>query len=89
NILINSTSPSRVKLFKVNNSTLKVHDIGLQALISDFGLSTMKGLKNPEVDDDPRLVYKTTSGIFRGSHPMYDIQYFLNILRQEIKISGI
>jgi hypothetical protein len=49
----------------------------------------MKGIKNPEVDDDPRLVYKTTSGIFRGSHPMYDIQYFLNILRQEIKISGI
>jgi len=89
NILINSTSPSRVKLFKVNNSTLKVHDIGIQALISDFGLSTMKGLKNPEVDDDPYLLYKTKSGIFRESHHMYDIQYFLNILRQEIKNSGI
>ena len=88
NILINTTSPSRVRLFKVNNSTLKVHDIGLQALISDFGLSTMKGLKNPEVDDDPELQYKTSSGIYRNSHNMYDIQYILNIMRQEIKVSG-
>ena len=78
NILINTTSPSRVRLFKVNNSTLKVHDIGLQALISDFGLSTMKGLKIPEVDVDPELSYKTGSGIYRNSHYMYDIHYFLN-----------
>ena len=89
NILINSTSPSRVKLYKVNNSTLKVHDIGIQALISDYGLSTVNGIKNPEVDNDPKLFYKTKSGIFRGSHPMYDIQYFLNALRQEIRILGI
>lgn len=89
NVLINSTSPSRVKLYKVNNSTLKVHDIGIQALISDYGLSTVNGIKNPEVDNDPKLFYKTKSGIFRGSHPMYDIQYFLNALRQEIRILGI
>lgn len=89
NVLINSTSPSRVKLYKVNNSTLKVHDIGIQALISDYGLSTVNGIKNPEVDNDPKLFYKTKSGIFRGSHSMYDIQYFLNALRQEIRILGI
>jgi len=89
NILINSSSPSRVKLYKINNSTLKVHDIGIQALISDYGLSTVNGIKNPEVDNDPKLFYKTKSGIFRGSHPMYDIQYFLNALRQEIRILGI
>ena len=89
NILINSTNPSRVKLFKVHNSTLKVHDIGIQALISDYGLSTMNGIKNPEVDNDPKLFYKTKSGIFRESHPMYDVQYFLNALRQEIRILGI
>jgi len=89
NVLINSTSPSRVKLYKINNSTLKVHDIGIQALISDYGLSTVNGIKNPEVDNDPKLFYKTKSGIFRGSHPMYDIQYFLNALRQEIRILGI
>ena len=89
NVLINSTSPSRVKLYKVNNSTLKVHDIGIQALISDYGLSTVNGIKNPEVDNDPKLFYKTKSGIFRESHPMYDIHLFLNLLRQEIRILGI
>ena len=86
NILINNTSPSRVKLLKVYNSTLKVHDIGLQTLITDFGLSTMKGIKNKEADDPH---YKRTSGIYRESHPMYDIQYFLNVMRQEIKIMGV
>ena len=89
NVLINSSSPSRVKLYKVNNSTLKVHDIGIQALISDYGLSTVNGIKNPEVDNDPKLFYKTKSGIFRESHPMYDIHLFLNLLRQEIRILGI
>jgi serine/threonine protein kinase len=86
NILINNTSPSRVKLLKVYNSTLKVHDIGLQTLITDFGLSTMKGIKNKEADDPH---YKRTSGIYRESHPMYDTQYFLNVMRQEIKIMGV
>ena len=89
NVLINNKSPSRVKMLKVYNSTLKVHDIGLQTLIADFGLSTIKGLKNPEVDIDPRMEYKTKSGIYRESHPMYDIQFFLNALRQEIKGLGV
>jgi hypothetical protein len=85
NILINSSNPSRVKLLKINNSTLKVHDIGIHALISDYGLSTVNDIKNPEIDNDSTLFYKTKSGIFRGSHSMYDAHYFLNALRQEIK----
>jgi len=85
NILINYTNPSRVKLLKINNSTLKVHDIGIHALISDYGLSTVNGIKNPEIDDDSTLFYKKKSGIFRGSHSMYDVHYFLNVIRQEIK----
>jgi len=88
NILIHVTSPSRIKLLKVNNTSLKVHDIGLNALISDFGLSTLKGFKCPPIDDDP-LWYKQQSGIYRGSHPMYDMHLFLNGLRTEIKIAGI
>jgi len=85
NILINYTNPSRVKLLKINNSTLKVHDIGVHALISDYGLSTVNGIKNPEIDDDSTLFYKKKSGIFRESHSMYDVHYFLNVIRQEIK----
>ena len=73
------------KLLKINNSTLKVHDIGIHALISDYGLSTVNGIKNPEIDDDSTLFYKKKSGIFRSSHSMYDVHYFLNVIRQEIK----
>ena len=57
NILINNKSPSRVKLLKVYNSTLKVHDIGIQTLISDFGFSTIKGIKNSEVDTFLSLIH--------------------------------
>tara|TARA_Y100000741_G_scaffold346580_1_gene313077 strand:+ start:6642 stop:8009 length:1368 start_codon:yes stop_codon:yes gene_type:complete len=86
NILINNKSPSRVKLLKVYNSTLKVHDIGIQTLISDFGFSTIKGIKNSEVDT---FSYKSNYGIYRESHRMYDVQYFLNSMRQEIKNLGL
>jgi hypothetical protein len=86
NILINNKSPSRVKLLKVYNSTLKVHDIGIQALISDFGFSTIKGIKNQEVDT---LSYKSSYGIYNESHRMYDVHYFLNAVRQEIKNLGL
>tara|TARA_B110000305_G_scaffold190798_1_gene213246 strand:- start:1755 stop:3131 length:1377 start_codon:yes stop_codon:yes gene_type:complete len=89
NILINNKSPSRVKILKVYNSTLKVHDIGIQTLISDFGFSTIKGIKNSEVDNDQKLFYKSNYGIYRESHRMYDVHYFLNAVRQEIKILGL
>ena len=88
NILIHTSRPSRIKLLKVNNTQLRVHDIGLQALISDFGLSTMKNIKSPIVDEDP-VWYKKESGIYRGSHPMYDTHTFLNALYSEIKVHGI
>ena len=68
------------------NSTLKVHDIGIQTLISDFGFSTIKGIKNSEVDT---FSYKSNYGIYRESHRMYDVQYFLNSMRQEIKNLGL
>ena len=68
------------------NYTLKVHDIGIQTLISDFGFSTIKGIKNQEVDT---LSYKSNYGIYNESHRMYDVQYFLNSIRQEIKNLGL
>tara|TARA_B100000287_G_scaffold304511_1_gene287724 strand:+ start:8697 stop:10085 length:1389 start_codon:yes stop_codon:yes gene_type:complete len=88
NVLINTSRPSRIKLLKVDNTQLRVHDIGLHALISDFGLSTMKNIKSPIVDKDP-IWYKTESGIYRNSHPMYDTHSFLNTLRSEIKNNGV
>lgn len=45
-------------------------------IMIDFGLSVMKGIKNPDVNSGEFL----RSGISRKSHPMYDAHYFLNIV---------
>ena len=88
NILINTSSPSRVRIIKASNMQFKVHDIGLQTMMSDFGLSTLKNYKCPPIDEDPSW-YKKEVGIYRGSHNMYDVQYFLSGIRTDIKINGI
>ena len=88
NILINTSKPSRIKLLKINNTQFKVHDIGLQTLISDFGLSMIKGTKNPEIDVDPAW-YKKHSGISQNSHYLYDAHCFLTRMRATIKVHGI
>lgn len=54
---------------------------GPTATIIDFGLSTIDGITNPAVNSGD---YKAT-GIYKGSHPMYDVHYFLNILFQFTK----
>ena len=85
NILINTNlKPSRLKTYKVGNTTLKVHDIGLDTLITDFGYSTLKSFKCPPIDEDP-VFYKSDVGIFRGSHYMYDLHLFLNFMHSETK----
>jgi len=78
NVLVNTTlKPPKAKMYKIGNTSLKIHDIGLQTLISDFGLSTLKGFKCPPIDNDITF-YKSKYGIFRDSHPMYDVHFFLN-----------
>jgi hypothetical protein len=66
----------------------KVHDIGLQSMMGDFGLSTLKNYKCPPIDEDPSW-YKKEVGIYRSSHNMYDVQYFLSGIRTDIKNNGI
>jgi serine/threonine protein kinase len=48
-----------------------------KAIMIDFGLAVMKGIKNPDVNAGDFL----TSGISRKSHPIYDAHYFLNIVQ--------
>jgi hypothetical protein len=55
----------------------KTRDGGVKPIIIDFGLSVMKGIKNPGVNNGDFL----TSGIARKSHLMYDAHYFLNIIQ--------
>ena len=49
---------------------------GNKPIIIDFGLSTIEGIRNPDVTSDE---YKN-DGIYTGSHYMYDVQYILNII---------
>tara|TARA_Y100000389_G_scaffold202174_1_gene246762 strand:- start:2583 stop:3497 length:915 start_codon:yes stop_codon:yes gene_type:complete len=51
---------------------------GPKVKIMDFGLSTMKGIKNPNITG-----FKKEYGIFPESHPMYDAHFFLNSLYDE------
>ena len=88
NILINTSSPSRIRVIKASNMQFKVHDIGLQTMMADFGLSTLQNHKCPPIDEDPHW-HKKEFGIFRGSHHMYDVHLFLTDIRREIKINGI
>ena len=54
-------------------------------IMIDFGLSVMKGIKNPDVNSGEFL----RSGISRRSHPMYDAHYFLNIVHAFTHINVI
>ena len=49
---------------------------GNKPIMIDFGLSTIEGIRNPDVTSDE---YKN-DGIYTGSHYMYDVQYILNII---------
>ena len=57
----------------------------LTPIIIDFGLSTMNGIRNPDVSNGSYI----ESGISPTSHPMYDAHYFLNILHYYTKLSNV
>ena len=68
-------------------STFRHHDLhldnimvlpGAKVKIMDFGLSTMRGIKNPNIKD-----FKKDYGVFPESFFMYDAHMFLNSLYTE------
>ena len=71
-----------IRRFKVDDTVLKVHDIGIEASLNDFGYSSIKGIPNPDIDAGE---YKSKHGIYRESHYMYDVHFFLNSLRQYLR----
>ena len=83
NVLISTNVKSTgIRRFKVGDTVLKVHDIGIEASLNDFGFSVINGIPNPDVDSGE---YKGKHGIFRESHYMYDVHFFLNSLREYLK----
>jgi hypothetical protein len=87
NVLINTNvKASGIRRYKVDDITLKVHDIGIEALINDYGFSCIKGIANPEIDSNN---FKSKYGIYRESNSMYDVHFFLNSLRHFLKTEKI
>lgn len=83
NVLVNTNvKASGIRRFKVEDTVLKVHDIGIEATLNDYGFSCIQGIPNPEIDTN---YFKSKHGIYRDSHPMYDVHLFLNSIRSFLK----
>jgi serine/threonine protein kinase len=58
---------------------------GNKPIIIDFGLSTIEGIRNPNVAGGE---YKN-DGIYVGSHYMYDVHYVMNIIYTYTKLTKV
>jgi len=83
NILISTNVKAKgIRRFNVEDTILKVHDIGIEASLNDYGFSSINGIPNPEIDSGN---FKRKYGIYRESNYMYDVHFFLNSLRHFLK----
>ena len=83
NVLIHTdVKSSGIRRFVIEDMILKVNDIGIEASLNDYGFSSIDGIPNPEIDSGD---FKSKHGIYRQSHPMYDVHFFLNSLRAFLK----
>jgi serine/threonine protein kinase len=81
NILINTgKGVGGFSTYLVNGRTYEVDRIGVEALITDYGFATMRGVPNKIIDDHEISGLRENYGIYRGSHAMYDAHLFLNAL---------
>jgi serine/threonine protein kinase len=58
---------------------------GNKPIMIDFGMSTIEGIRNPNVTSD----YYKNDGIYTGSHYMYDVHYILNIIYSHTKLTKV
>jgi hypothetical protein len=72
-LIIRTVNPVKIKYGNLEFNT------NLIPLLTDLGLSTINGIKNPQVENDPNF-YKNDYGIFRESNKMYDFQFLINSL---------
>ena len=81
NVLINTgKGVGGFSTYLVNGRTYEVDRIGVEALITDYGFATMRGVPNKIIDDHEISGLRENYGIYRGSHAMYDAHLFLNAL---------
>tara|TARA_B100000427_G_scaffold187542_1_gene155927 strand:- start:4139 stop:5401 length:1263 start_codon:yes stop_codon:yes gene_type:complete len=83
NVLVSTNVKAKgIRRFKIDDIILKVHDIGIEASLNDFGFSSINGIPNPDVDSGD---FKRKHGIYRESNYMYDVHFFLNSMRHFLK----
>lgn len=76
NVLVSTDTPTlKINTYKIGNMALKVEDVGLNLMLTDYGLSSTKVIKNPNTEGLDR-----EWGISQKSHPMYDVHLFLNAI---------
>jgi len=76
NVLVNTDTPTlKVETYKIGNTTLNVEDVGLNLMLTDYGLSSTRVIKNPAIEGLDK-----EWGISQKSHPMYDVHLFLNAI---------
>lgn len=76
NILVNTDTPTlKINTYKIGNMTLNVEDVGLNLMLTDYGLSSTRVIKNPTIEGLDK-----EWGISQKSHPMYDAHLFLNAI---------
>ena len=78
NVFVNDkyTAKGNVR-YVINGVEYNVPNIGVSALVADFGYANTKDIKNPVL---PNAELKATSGIAPDNHPMFDAHLFLNAL---------
>lgn len=78
NVLINMDTPTlEPTKYQIGKITLNVEDVGVSALLSDYGLSMTNSIKNPLTKGLDK-----NWGISLNSHPMYDAHLFLSAMYQ-------
>jgi len=86
NVLVNTgKGVGGFSSYKVHGRNYEVDRIGVEALMTDYGFATMKGVPNTIIDNHEISGLRENYGIYRNSHQMYDAHLFLNALYLAIK----
>ncbi len=76
NIMIKKVETKDI-IINLSNENFKINNAGLEAVIIDFGFSSMSGVSNPMTMEKE---FKNSYGIYPNSTISYDLHFFLNAI---------
>jgi len=78
NVFVNDQYTAKGSMrYVVDNVQYEVPNVGVSALVADFGYASSAGLKNPMF---PNKSMKARYGIAPGNDPRFDMHFFLNAM---------